>query len=797
MTSKVAKKLLTDKTPLISRLRFQGENNMGKTGLLVLILTVCVALLGVTVTNLVFTLIDRDNKSSEEDTTPKSNRPVSNQPVSNSSGFKEAGEQLLRGIDLSVDPCEDFYAFTCNKYLDNVKIPEGSTRIGTYDEAQVVVDTQIVEFLDQDDNDTLSDTEKVVKKVYKACVENSDGKSEDRSKFLNDKLKEQINGVPLLTENWQQKSSLLEVAAKWIKDFEIDTVIGFDVTADFKNVKKNALYLSAPSFVLPLDYYIKSTFLNKLDSHRTRIEELFQKFANSIDVKVDKEKLKKDVNELVSLEIKLAMNVVPNNLLVNSNIQYNKYNFTSFQKDYEQLKEFITNIVYDDVKREDLAIIVTQPRYFESLNTLLNQVEHRVVYNYLGYRYLLNFKDFIGGEEQVLIKAITQFSTSRKHKVSDDDKVGCVGTIKDWMPYGPGFIYVNGLGNDMRQQVVDDIKLQTKLVIEQFLKNVDSIEWMKASRKSVQAKAEELKSHVNIGYPKFFEKAFDGDYKELDQYHTQYINSILDDKVESYFDILIALGKAHQKTEKLGIWGKDVDRANFLDSPATVNAWYAPELNSITVPFAILNPPYYKLDYPQAYKYGGQGGTLGHELTHGFDSSGVQFGPDGSLSGNCNLEYCTWLNSDSIDGFLNMAQCVISQYNEQCCPLDTGNVHCANGENTQGENIADIGGQLAAYNAYRAWVDTVNDGKEEQQLPGLDGFTSNQVFWITYAFSWCMKQEQDNLVNQILTNEHAPGKCRVNQVMQDIPQFANDFGCKPKQALFPPEGKRCKVWTGV
>jgi predicted metalloendopeptidase len=107
--------------------------------------------------------------------------------------------------------------------------------------------------------------------------------------------------------------------------------------------------------------------------------------------------------------------------------------------------------------------------------------------------------------------------------------------------------------------------------------------------------------------------------------------------------------------------------------------------------------------------------------------------------------------------FYNFNLKVISQYNEKCCPLKTGNVHCANGENTQGENIADIGGQYAAYNAYRRYIRTDRNGVEEDLLPGMESYTGNQIFWITYGFSWCMKQTNDSLAHQLLTNEHAPG----------------------------------------
>ncbi|EPB70589.1 peptidase family M13 [Ancylostoma ceylanicum] len=234
-----------------------------------------------------------------------------------------------------------------------------------------------------------------------------------------------------------------------------------------------------------------------------------------------------------------------------------------------------------------------------------------------------------------------------------------------------------------------------------------------------------------------------------------------------------------------------------------VNAWYIPERNSITFPYAFWNPPYYSYEYPQAYNYAGQGGTAGHELVHGFDDQGVQFDADGRLSG-CSWIECGWLEEKSKNGFGDMAQCVVTQYSTQCCPQTGGTTHCANGAMTQGENIADLGGQLAAYLAYREYI-TKELGEEEKRLPGLEQYTPNQIFWITYGFSWCMSQTDSSLIRQeetlkrpyfqLLTDVHSPGSCRVNQVMQDIPEFARDFGCTMGQNMYPEPEQRCPVWV--
>ncbi|MDG6100470.1 hypothetical protein EXU34_23865, partial [Alteromonas sp. ZYF713] len=120
-----------------------------------------------------------------------------------------------------------------------------------------------------------------------------------------------------------------------------------------------------------------------------------------------------------------------------------------------------------------------------------------------------------------------------------------------------------------------------------------------------------------------------------------------------------------------------------------------------------------------------QGGTGGHELTHGYDDEGVQFGFNGELT-DCSWNKCGWMDTNSSSGFIDMAQCVVTQFSTQCCPEKTGNIHCANGATTQGENIADLGGQQAAYRSYRQYVATTRKGVEEDRLPGLENYTPNQ-----------------------------------------------------------------------
>jgi len=218
------------------------------------------------------------------------------------------------------------------------------------------------------------------------------------------------------------------------------------------------------------------------------------------------------------------------------------------------------------------------------------------------------------------------------------------------------------------------------------------------------------------------------------------------------------------------------DRTEFGMSSAIVNAWYQPIRNSITFPAAILNQPFYRYDFPQAVNYGGLGVVMGHELSHGFDDQGVQFDWDGTLR--------TWMTPLAESGFTKMAQCVVDEYSKFCYPQA-----CINGITTQGENIGDNGGLKAAYRAYEAY--TASHG-EEKRLPGLETFTMDQIFFLSFGQVWCGSFSEDALTKQLLTNPHSPGRDRVLGAVQNFAKFGEAFNCKKGDPMYPVNA--CDVW---
>ncbi|CEF69097.1 Phosphate-regulating neutral endopeptidase [Strongyloides ratti] len=735
--------------------------------------------------------------------------PSYNNPVSNKSGFADAGKFLLQGIDTSVNPCEDFYQFSCGTYLKKIQIPEGRSRIGTYDEAQRKVNNfiaQNIKNLKQKKNPLIA--EQITAHAYESCMLSASKNPTDKSnQILNLITSSGLGGVPFLNKNYQSpsKTNLWKSIGYFEGTLGIPTLFQSMVTVDYKKNSSNALYLNQLPLMLPRDFYIGKQYISQMNDYVNDLTELAINFNNDTKSGASVEDIKNGVIDAVKFEVLLAIASVPDSELRNYIQQYYEYSLNDLSSNYNGIdwSSYFLNLFKDTINvtgnfpLKDDRYIVSMPSYFGAVNTLFstNNIDFKAVANFISLRVIQETSDFISINSQKIANRIKEkysinIKKNRYIPILDEDDTNsqnCINTLMTYIPYSTGYLYVWYINN--REDITSDIRIQTTLVVENFIGMMETLPWM-SNYSLNNAKLKKDNLIKNVGWPEWYNET-----QKVEDYHKYYQN-ILNMDVNNYFDIYLEMIRIFQVVENFNLLNLKTDRHNFQASPATVNAWYSPWLNSITFPMAVFNPPYYSYDWPQAFNYAGQGGTAGHELTHGYDDEGVQFGPYGSLS-DCRWNYCGWMDDNSTLGFNDMAQCVVSQFSEKCCPLKTGNVHCANGQTTQGENIADLGGQQAAYKAYRQWIKEYNNGKEEERLPGLENYTPNQIFWLTYGYSWCMKQETSNLVNQMLTNPHAPGMCRVNQVFQDIPDFGKDWNCPIGSNLYPkPEG-RCKVWTGI
>jgi putative endopeptidase len=228
-----------------------------------------------------------------------------------------------------------------------------------------------------------------------------------------------------------------------------------------------------------------------------------------------------------------------------------------------------------------------------------------------------------------------------------------------------------------------------------------------------------------------------------------------------------------EQRRQLAKIGKPLDRSEWGMTPPTVNAYYNPQMNDINFPAGVLQPPLYDPRMDAAPNYGNTGGTIGHELTHGFDDEGRQFDAAGNLK--------DWWTTDDARQFTSRTQCIVDQYAQYVVVDD---VH-VNSRLTLGEDIADLGGLILAQLAWRA--ETAG-----QTLESRDGLTPEQRFFVGYAQWACESNRPENQRVNAKTDPHSPGRYRVNGLVVNMPEFERAFACHAGQPMV--RADRCRVW---
>jgi endothelin-converting enzyme/putative endopeptidase len=310
----------------------------------------------------------------------------------------------------------------------------------------------------------------------------------------------------------------------------------------------------------------------------------------------------------------------------------------------------------------------------------------------------------------------------------------------------------------VRRTFSADTKAKTQLMTEQIetamQHEIENLDWMGPETKQ-EALRKLYAIRNKIGYPDKWR-----DYTALVVKPGDYFGNVN----RSY------LFEQARTWSKLG---KPVDRNEWGMTPPTVNAYFNPQMNDINFPAGVLQPPLYDPKEDDAPNYGNTGSTIGHELTHAFDDEGRQFDAAGNLK--------DWWTAADAKGFEDRIQCIRDQYAGYIVVDD---IHI-NSKLTSGEDVADIGGTLLAYIAWKKQT-------EGQKLPNVDGFTPDQRYFIGMAQWACEINRPENLRVSAITNPHSPGFARVNGVVVDLPEFQQAFSCKKGQPMVSTNA--CRVW---
>lgn len=292
-------------------------------------------------------------------------------------------------------------------------------------------------------------------------------------------------------------------------------------------------------------------------------------------------------------------------------------------------------------------------------------------------------------------------------------------------------------------------------ILAAFRERVDTLEWMApATREKAKTKAETMR--VGVGYPDSWR-----DYSTLDVRRDDALGNRL-------------RAELHEYRHQIAKLGKPVDRAEWWMTPQTVNAVQLPLQNAMNFPAAILEAPFFDPKADAAANYGAIGAVIGHEITHGFDNTGAEFDAQGRLA--------NWWTPEDAAHFKAAGQRLVEQY-DAYEPLPGLHI---NGEQTLGENIADVSGLAIAHAAYRKSL----DGRE---APVINGLTGDQRFFLAYAQTWRNKMREQALRQRIVADAHAPARYRA-QTVRNLDAWYATYGAEPGQALYLAPKDRVRVW---
>jgi endothelin-converting enzyme/putative endopeptidase len=329
----------------------------------------------------------------------------------------------------------------------------------------------------------------------------------------------------------------------------------------------------------------------------------------------------------------------------------------------------------------------------------------------------------------------------------------CVGEVDNQLGEALGRIYVEkAFSPDLKTAALD----MTERIQQAMERRIQALDWMGDATK--QQALVKLHGMVNkIGYPDRWR-----DYGAVAVDRTDYFGNL-------------ARANRFESARQLAKIGQPLDRGEWFMTPPTVNAYYNPQMNDINFPAGVLQPPLYDARIDAAPNYGDTGGTIGHELVHGFDDEGRQFDAQGNLR--------DWWTKEDDERFRARAQCVIDQYSSYTIVDDIK----INGKLTAGEDIADLAGLILAWEAWKG-------ATAAEKLGDREGLTPEQRFFVGFAQWDCANEREENLRLQAVTNPHSPPRYRINGVAVNMPEFAHAFGCHEGQPMVKPAAQVCRIW---
>ncbi|CAG8565518.1 11336_t:CDS:10 [Funneliformis mosseae] len=725
--------------------------------------------------------------------------------------------QIISDMDPTADPCDDFFQYSCGGWVQNNLIPEDKGQYSYFDSLYEDNQKLLKEILENNFESThkfepnLPPPSEVIDKqnfyklqnLYQSCMNES---------LIND-----FGGEPLLPiidriiDDFpvDSKYSLLsnfghldEIESQGahshdplnltntlsrLSIFGIKPLFEFFVEADAKDPKNNVLYLSQSGLGLPSKEYYEEEeillsykeamieLLNLALNYSSNVAHHFNhNFTESDDLVKDileysaerflYKEWEKNAKKIIDFEIELAKISLSAEEFSDPEATYNNQTVVSLENLSPSFiwTRYISALL-PPTSVFPAKIILTSNKYFKDLSNLVEKTPTPTLQLYFIWQAIYTYADSLSENFRVPLRKLRAKLRGTDESIKPKRWEECLKSVDNTLGLMAGRYFVLRAFGGKSKELADQIIMSLK---DAFIKQLPRLDWLD---KETREKAIEKVNRIiqKIGFPS---KSPD---TMSPQSLAEYYEKINIEKDRYFGNILSAhVWASENKWKKVG---KPVDLGQWYMTPQTVNAYYNPTANEIVFPAGILQSPFFSARAPEYVNYGAIGMVVGHELTHAFDNNGRQYDANGKL--------IQWWSNTTIEAFEEKAKCFVYQYGNYTIDDPKGNPVNLNG--------------VLTLEAFHAWLTRFESDKNEklynnQLLPGLQNFTREQLFYISFGRVWCSKIRPETAVERVRVDPHSPAIWRVNGVLTNSNHFSETFKCKVGSKMNPVD--KCSIW---